>query len=190
MPCSGWPTFCLRQVYVSVTITCSVELNFRSCPIGCKQKHSQEITKEKQDLNALIQPTTQLLATLSAEDRTKRLQHELKVASELANARRETEKLERNRACFDFSKEETVKQEQQPVPTTTPSSSGSSSPTSGSPVSTKRDYFNMTKEQLLHELELVKTEESALKKRKLNILFNLQSEEDQLSLERENHSNA
>lgn len=148
------------------------------CPTNCKTKHVTEVENKKAATNALRPAVSETasLAALSTEERTKKLQEEMKKAREASAKKNKEEDATRNAKSFG-----TV-QSAPTTPQSAPQAISSPVQLSPSPDHPKRDYSVMTQEELAAELKIIQAEEAALKKRKLNVLFNQRTQQEQQNM--------
>jgi hypothetical protein len=168
------------------------------CPTSNKIRHKEELVKRKLESKATIDPIGQL-SILPTETRTEVLQEALRATTLAIAKKREDENKRRNIACFTMPQTtETTQPTTQPTQATqttqvtkTPTSTTQSiePQTQSMPQTTntekkplKRDYSEMTKNELEQELDYVKEMIQDFEKRKRNILFNLMDPEQQMEL--------
>lgn len=137
---------------------------FNNCPTAARNKHLLEREQNKNRLNALAVPNSQELSKMTSEERTKRLKEELEKATEQI-ASREKE-LKRNALCFQFSGESKNQQKQEQPE--------EQQQQKRQRDMMQRDYSTMTRTELEEALAEVEREVGLLKRRKRNIIFNLQ----------------
>jgi hypothetical protein len=152
--------------------------SFSSCPTSSRSKHSEEIEQKKKEGKLRIDgPSVRQLANMESEERTKILQEKLLKATE-AVAQKELE-LEKSRNASQF--QILTPQQHQHQHSTEQQQSSSSQPrpplqedvSRNDHLHGKRNYAEMSQDELKIELNEIRRQQQLLKRFELNILFNL-----------------
>lgn len=147
--------------------------SFATCPTATKAKHSHELNELKNNANRVVEGkdtiSAKQLGQMSSADRMAILREQLQIATQKSAQRAKEEAQSRNAKKFQIEVDSASElQTELTDPTEITKQCGE-----------KRDYTVMTKEELALELDQIKKEEATLKKRKKNIIFNLEMVEDE-----------